>query len=338
MTTLPKRALALSALALGAGAALAPAAQAGVTLDWTTANVANSAAPAGTERTWLGYVTNPAPFSAKGTASPLAPATGPTVTPASARGVSELATWKLPATTGSIELGSLRGAMEFDGGVRFTSPTPAPAEGHGFTISLEDPRVVLDGTGSGLLYASGLSTPGAPGSEPVPYNQDQPVFRLTGAAQSLNADGSTSISLVPEIATAGYAFPANYTVGAGPERTPNTFGSFSITVAPNGGPAGANGRDGVNGANGKDGVNGKDGKNGTTTVVRVQTTTLAKAPFKGKAARKVRVTARGKKAVLATGTVKGRKLNVTLAKGKKSLPGVVTLHVVGSKAKANVRL
>ena len=49
--------------------ALPATASAVVTLDWTTANVFNSAA-APNERTWLGHVTNPTPFSgANGTAT-----------------------------------------------------------------------------------------------------------------------------------------------------------------------------------------------------------------------------------------------------------------------------
>src|SRR5688572_19588220 len=71
----------------------APAQAADVTsgqLGWTIDNTYESSAPPGnanTNRTWLGYVTNPTPFSgAQGTATPSDGATGPTVTPSSPRG------------------------------------------------------------------------------------------------------------------------------------------------------------------------------------------------------------------------------------------------------------
>jgi hypothetical protein len=334
------RNLLLSAAVLGGAAFAAAPASAGVTLDWTTANVANSRAPTDTERTWLGYVTNPAPNSAKGTASPIAPATGPTVTPESPRGLDQLATWELPAVSGSIQPALLRGTMQFDGGVSFVSPTPVPTAGHGFTLTLEDPRVELAGDGTGLLYATGLRPTTPPGSPSVPYDASQPVFRFTNATWSLNADGSSSMTLVPEVAESLYVFPTPYIAGRGPERTPNTFGSFSITVAPDGGPAGANGRDGTNGTNGANGRDGAAGKNGTTTVVRVQTSSLSKAPFKGKAAHKVRVTARRGGKTLAKGTVKGRSITFTLEKGikQKRLKGVYVLHLVKGRGSATVRL
>lgn len=341
------RALLLSAVALGATAFAAPAASAAVTLDWSTVNVANSAAPANTERTWLGYVTNPAPNSAKGTATPVAPAVGPTVTPTSARGLDQTVKWSMPALSGSVNPIGFSGSMDFQGGVKFVSPGPAPANGHGFTISLENPRIVLDPvTREAALFASGLTTPGGPDTAPVAYDRTQPVFVFRTAGWGINADGSSSLTLTPEIATSLYVFPNPYIAGRGPERTPNTFGSFAITVAPDGGPkgdkgdTGARGANGTNGTNGTNGKNGTNGTNGTTKVVRVQTSVLAKAPFKGKAARKVRVTARNSNKTLATGTVRGRTVTVTLAQGSKlkRLKGQYVLRVTGSKSAATVRL
>lgn len=346
--TLPRssrlRALALSAAAVGtAGIAAAPA-SAGVTLDWTTANVANSAAPADTERTWLGYVTNPSTRGgAKGTASPIAPATGSTVTPASARGVDQLATWSLPASAGSYNPAALSGQVQFRGGVSFVSPPfVSPTEGgHGFTITIENPRIVLNGDGTGALYASGSKPSGGPGSALIPYDETQPVFTLADARAAINWDGSQTVTAVPAVAATNYVFPGQYAAGAGPERTPNTFGSFAITLAADSGPKGDKGDTGAKGDKGDAGAKGDKGdagKNGTTTTVRIQTSSLAKAPFKGKAARKVRVTAKGSKKVVATGTVKGRSLTVTLAKGKKQLKGTFVLRVVGKKANATVRI
>lgn len=339
--TRARRALLLSTAALGAAAIAAPAASAAVTLDWSTANVANSAAPADTERTWLGYVTNPARFSAKGTASPIAPATGPTVTPTSPRGVDQAATWSLPAVSGSLNPIALSGSMEFQGGVRFVSPGPAPDSGHGFTITVENPRIVLDPvTRTGELYATGLRTPNGPDTPPVAYDRTEPVFAFRTIDWSFRADGSTSLTLTPEVAESLYVFPAPYIAGRGPERRPNTFGSFTINVPLNSGPKGDKGDPGAKGTDGRNGTNGTNGKNGTTKVVRVQTSTLSKAPFKGKAARKVRVTARNSSKTLATGTVRGRTLTVTLAAdaNRKKLKGLYTLRVVGGKATAKVRL
>lgn len=330
------RALLLSAVALGgAGIAAAPA-SAGVTLDWSTVNVYGDSA-----RTFLGYATNPSAMGgAKGTVSPIAPATGPTVTPTSARGLGEVATWSYPAASGSFNPVELRGDISFRGGVSFVSPAfvPPTGGGHGFTITLENPRVVLDGPNAGQIFATGLHTPGGINTTPVAYDASQPVFAVYRSAWTVNADGSSTITIAPKIATEGIPFPGGvrgYPADAGPDRTPNTFGSFTIRVAPDGGPKGDKGDAG---AKGDKGDKGDAGKNGTTTTIRIQTASLAKAPFKGKATRKVKVTARKSSKVLATGTVKGRTLTVTLAKGKKQLKGVYVLRVAGKKATATVRL
>lgn len=348
MTTSPSGRRGARALLVGAAAALAtalaaaPAGAAGVTLEWSSVNAYTSGCSAtGVNCTWAGYVTNPTPGAgARGTASPIAPATGPTLTPTSPRGADQAVTWSLPAVSGSISVVETTGAMEFDGGVSFVSP--APPAGHGFTITLEDPRLVFNNDG-GLLYASGLTTPrGAPA--PVAYDRTQPVFVLRGATWSINADGSTTLTAAPEIAVRGYAFPADYDVSDGPDRSPNTFGSFTIKVPANVGPVGPKGDKGDKGdtgAAGRNGTNGANGRDGTTRTIRIQTSSLARAPFKGKAARKVRVTARGSSRTLATGTVKGRKLTITLARGvgKKQLKGRYVLRLTGGKrGSAVVRL
>lgn len=331
-----------AAAAVATAAAVAPA-QAAVTLDWSTVNVFDSEAPRDTQRTWLGYVTDGGRFRSNGTAAPIPPATGPTVTPASPRGADQAVTWSLPAVSGSFNPLTLQGTLEFDGGVRFTSPSPAPAVGHGFTISLEKPQIQMTGAGNGVLYASGVHTPGSPGSDPVPYDRSQPVLDLRDGAWLINADGSSSVTFTPSVAVTGYTFPTNYVAGAGPERTPNTFGALTIKIPANvgpQGPVGPTGPKGDTGAVGPKGDRGPAGKNGVTRTIRIQTTTLARAPFKGKAKRKVRVTARKSKRTLATGTVKGRKLTVTLAPRvrKKQLKGRYVLRLVGKRGAAVVRL
>ena len=68
-------------------------------------------------------------------------------------------------------------------------------------------------------------------------------------------------------------------------------------------------------------------------------TTLAKAPFKGKASRSVRITARGSSKVLAIGSLRGRTLSVTLARERtKRLKGTYVVRLVGKRATAKVRI
>ncbi|HST39265.1 MAG TPA: HtaA domain-containing protein [Conexibacter sp.] len=339
------RNLFLSAAVIGGAAFAAAPAQAGVSLDWTVENAYRAGCSgSGLNCTWLGYTTNsPAPMGAAGTATPSDGATGPTVTPQSPRGAGENVTWRFPAASGSISTTPLQGEMAFRGKVAFVSP--APPAGHGFTISVENPRIVLDvGGTTGRLYASGSTSQGT-GS----YDQSQPVFDLAVTdAGTLSFDGTRTFSLLaPAIATTDLVFPGrSYPAGSGPNRTPNIFGSFTISVTPDTGAkgdkgdTGAAGAPGAAGRNGTNGTNGKDGKDGTTTVVRVQTSSLAKAPFKGKAARKVRVTAKKSTKTLATGTVKGRTITFTIAKGvnKKQLKGTYVLRVVGGKGTATVRI
>jgi len=338
--TLPRtsrlRALALSAAVVGTAGFATSAQAADVTagsLTWSAQNIFNSASPAGTDRTWLGYITrSPPPGGANGTVTPSNGATGDTVTPASPRN-GETYSWTYGGGTGSYEPATGTGAINFTGTVTFSAP-PFPA-GHGINISVENPKLVLDGD-SGQLFASGIST-----NEARSYDASSPLFNLdlSGAEVKLHANGSRTISgIVPSIATENTAFPGgDYRVGAGPDRTPNTFGAFAFNVrtAPVAGPKGDKGDTGAKGDKGDTGVAGKNGKNGKT--VYIQTSALRSAPFKGKAARKVRVTKSGSKKVVASGTVKGRSLKVTL-KGKKALKGRYVLRVVGGKATATVRI
>lgn len=342
------RNLFLSAAVIGGAAfAAAPAMAADVTagsLTWQTQSLYRTPAGRGTpddptNRTWLGYVTgspvNDFAFGANGTATPSDGATGDTVTPESPRTIDDFYAWTFGAPRGSYEPATGQGTIEFDGTLTFASP--APPSGHGFTISVEDPQVVLDGF-TGTLNASGRNADRATGS----YTRATPVFNLdlSNATVTLHANGSRTIAgIVPSLATLNAVFPSNYRVGAGPDRLPNTFGSFSLLVktAPVAGPKGDKGDTGAPGPAGRNGTNGK---NGTTTVVRVQTSSLAKAPFKGKTARKVRVTAKKSNKTLATGTVKGRTITFTIAKGvdKKQLKGTYVLRLVKGKGTATVRI
>jgi hypothetical protein len=328
--TIPRLALALAVLGT---AALPSAAQAGTVksgaLSWTQFNVYDTGAPANTDRTWLGYVTSTLPPSALGSATPIAPATGDTVTAASTRGTGTTApyTTTFPATSGTYDATEGTGTIELDGGLDFQSSA------HGFDITVEKPKLVLDGF-SGKLYASGKSG----GASPT-YDRTQALFTLdlANAAITLKADGSRVISnIVPSLASSGTFLP-QYAVGSGPNRTPNTFGSFSLTVKTNGGDQGPKGDTGATGATGPAGKDGAAGKNGAATTIRTVKAVLAKAPYGGGATRKVTVSSTtGKK--LATGTLKGRVLKVTLADGVKSLSGKVKVKAGGTKTSKTVSI
>lgn len=322
------RLLALAALALGLLAL--PASAATVTsgkLGWSTTKVYDLGQPDRTiDHTWLGYATSVFPL-ANGTATPSAGATGDTITSATASGT--VATWSFPATGGSYEPANGTGTIALDGAVTFLSPAPGapPNGGHGFTVSLTDPRVVLDGD-SGKLFATGVTAGARAGDAPLPYGDAQPVFNLdlANATVTLHADGSRTIAgIVPSIATANLVFP-NYAAGAGPERTPNTFGSFSLRVKVAATGAGS----GPAGPKGEKGDKGDAGPRGPQ--VRVQISVLGKAPLADGKGHGVKVLSKDGKKVLATGRVKARTLRVTLAsdapKGKR-LKGGYKLRIVG---------
>jgi hypothetical protein len=328
----------LAAVALATAAAPAAASAATVTgghLNWTQYAIYESTSPPSTDRTWLGYVTG-AGFYANGTATPIAPATGPTVTPATTpRDATTGYTTVFPTTSGDYDPNTGVGAIETGGTLEFASTA------HSFTITVEQPLVVLDGL-SGQIFASGEG-----GGDTPTYDRSQPLFNLdlTDATVILKADGSRVLSgIVPSIATSNQVFPAPYLAGAGPDRTPNTFGSFSLAVKidPDDltGPAGATGATGPAGAAGPAGATGAKGATGPAgpaATIRSVTAILAKAPFRGKGSRKVSVVnARGK--TLASGSVKGRVLKVTLAKAITALSGKVTLKVTGSKSTATIRI
>lgn len=210
--------LALSATAATVALAVAAPAAPGATgdvadgqLDWSSANVYVS----GGARTWLGYVTT----LANGTATASGDATGTQVTPASPKGDTVLNTFQFPLTGGTYDSAKHVGTINASGTVTFAS------QQYGFAISIANPVLKLNGT-TGTLSASGQGPT-------APYTADQPLFNLDLANATFSETGvgtQTIEGIVPSLATVGTAFPQNYQVGAGPDRTPNTFGSFSLTV------------------------------------------------------------------------------------------------------------
>ena len=292
MARLRPRLLLLS-LALVAGAAsAAPASAATVTggsLDWTAANVYETGAPTGTNRTWLGYVTGPPPL-AVGSATPSAGATGDTVDTGSAAG-RPLYTWSYGATGGSYDEYTGTGTIEYTGVLTFNSTA------HGFTITVDNPQVVLNGN-TGQVFASGQSSGGT-------YDRSAPLFNLdlSNSDVTLHADGTRSITgIVPSLATANTAFPANYAGRrrAGPDaqhvrrlRSAAAPGGRRRLPRP-GRPGGAD-------RPGRSRGPARPGRAGKATVQRAR---LKRAPFPGGRSHQVVVmTKRGR--MVTTGRVRG---------------------------------
>lgn len=207
-------------------------------LGWTQVNVFDTSAPANTNRTWLGYFTQSAtgPAAAgtnRGTFTPSGEATGDTVTPDSPRGPQAQYRVRFPGVFSHGEPGLWPKVVQFGGVVTYRSQ-PMPA-GHGITVTLENPRVEFDGSTTAKLYASGTRTIGGPGGAGTTerYDDSQPVFTLdmTTGGRTKGSTITWSYSQVePTIAVTGHAFPDSYPAGSGPDRTPNTFGTFDLTI------------------------------------------------------------------------------------------------------------
>lgn len=333
------RALILSVLVVAGSAFLASSASAAVTLDWTQVKIwESSPAVPNTNRTWLGYLTRPGtpPAVPAGTATPSNGLNGPTVNQASTMGDSY--TWKFDATSGSINAQTLAGEMRFAGTLTFDSA--APPAGHGIKISINNPKIVLNGDDTGAIFATGVRN-----ISDEAYDESLAVFNLdlSNSTCTLNWDGSLTLgNIVPSIAASGHTFPGGvqgYPNGAGPDRTPNTFGSFALSnaaCAPLTGPTGADGNDGNDGATGPQGPQGPTGPAGPAGKdASIKTIVLKKAAF-GKRARLTAKIVRGKSQV-GYASVIGRKIRATYVSSE--LKGVYTLIEIGGKTrKARVKL
>jgi hypothetical protein len=301
-------------------------------LDWATANVYDSAAPANTNRTWLGYVTGPPPLAA-GSASASGGATGDDVTTTSPRGADTIATFGFPLASGTYDPASGSGSIELRGTVTFASTA------HGFTITLQDPKLVLAGS-SGQLFASGQGSTSQGAST---YDRSSPVFDLDLSAATTTdwPDGSRTIAgIVPRLATADYVFPPNYAAGAGPDRTPNTFGAFAVTLSSttpsspaNAGTSPQTGASTPAGAVALGRLTGKahGGTKARKRVVVTLSRVLAANPTKSY---KIKLTAHGR--TIATGTLHGRTLTLNVRKGRFAyhrIKGVFTIRAASKHAK-----
>lgn len=213
----------VSVFATAALAFIASSAGAAVKLEWTQKKVYEAQPvpppPQVVNRTWLGYLTRTgSPAVPDGTVSPAGVATGPTVDGASA--VSTDYTWGFPAEDGTDDTFALSGTTQFEGTLNMVGPN------HGINISLQDPVLTLAGDGTGTLTFSGTNSSSEALSGPL-FDLDLTESTLTPG----DAGAYTIGNIIPSIASI-QAFGAAYPVGSGPDRDPNTFGSFSVTVTP----------------------------------------------------------------------------------------------------------
>lgn len=258
--------------ALAAAAALAVPPSAGATehivvgghFKWSIVNDYNTASPANTDRTALGFFTR-SPIGQgrfNGTVRPTGAAFGDTVTPASPRGPQVVNSWTYPIVGGSYDPVAHTGTISLSGTVRFSVAADTFGPGvPGFVTTVTDPQVVFNGT-SADFYSSGTGASGQ-GAE-SPYDRDQKLFTLSlaNATDTVGADGEKIVGpMAPTVARGDvlFGFPA----GAGPDRVPNTFGSFTASVVlPQTGPQGPAGQVGATGATGPQGPQGIQGLTG----------------------------------------------------------------------------
>lgn len=234
--TSPTRLFAVALLAALASAVPAAANPVSVgQLDWNNVNLYDTAAPAGTKRTFVGFTADPrvppppsAAGAANGTVFPDAPATGPVVDATVAQGTAVTHTFPNRPTGSTYDPATKKGVLEYLGTLHFKSTKL------GFDITVQNPQVVLDGD-TGKLYANGTNSGNGQANPPVPagpYDRSEPVFTLdlSGAQTTRVGNAVTITGIVPSVARGGYVFFTNYATGAGPERDPDTFGSFSLTA------------------------------------------------------------------------------------------------------------
>lgn len=325
------RRAALGALAgtLLATATADAAAVAGGRLDWTTANVYETGAPDGTNRTWMGYTTAPGVPFTNGTVAASAGATGETVTPQSPRGADRLFTFGYEVTTGGYDAATGTGDLEAKGVVTFRSAA------HGFTVTLEQPRVVLHGA-TGQLFASGKNAGSQSSQQAGTYDRTKPVFDLDlSKARRTDESGVTVISgIVPAIHEAGYAFPGDYAKGSGPDRTPPTFGTFTLRL---GAPAAL---PPVTQPQTTPAAAAPGTPPAQTTGTKVRRVTLQRAPFAGPGLRRVTLRSTKSRRAVATGKVRGRVLTLYRVKGHKlaSLSGTYLLRIRNARKVREVRI
>ena len=184
-------------------------------LSWAQTNVYVPGTTPPIQKTFAGYVA----ALSKGTVTPLAGATGQTITGTSAAGVTSVYTQTFKGTKGKVDAKKLKGTVTLKGIVEFKTTQ--------FATTVENPKLVLKGKTAQIVASGKTSNAAAPTyANKTLLNLDLSKAKITKKKTKLTVTGA-----VPSVATADLAFPASYAVGAGPERTPNTFGSFSFTVS-----------------------------------------------------------------------------------------------------------
>ncbi len=350
-STRVRRSAALPLLALAGLTTAAPSASAApetVTsgnLNWSTVRSFNTAAPANTERTYWGYVLrsgNSAMGSHTATVTTWGAAWGSSPLLPGAPDGSALS-WNFPVANGDFDPDTKVGRVNLLGRLASVSPPAGNPGGQDYTLSIENPTVVFDGTTVAKLYASGSKATNTAGTTATSYGR-LPVFSLdfTATPPVENPDGTTTVSFVPSVATDIFG---GYAVGSGPNRTPNTFGGFTLTFesqpASSGGgsgaqgetgpagPAGPQGETGATGATGAAGPAGPKGDRGPAgkagKSAKVRRVTVRRAPFPGAATYAVELRSRRTGAVVGVGTVKRRALRVKVVEGTR-LSGTWTLR------------
>ncbi len=270
----PARGISRQRLALSAVVALVSfaglsvsASAAPVSLTWSQYKVYDSPyVVANTCRTWLGYVARAGvgPQYANGSAyGPDGNGGTLTVDGTNPFDCNTAYDWKFEATSGSMNTATQAGSFTFAG--TYTFDSPAPPSGHGFHIEITNPKIVLAGDGTGEIRASGINNADAA----YTTYSDVKIFdlSLTGAVCTVNWNGTTTLSnIAPSVAAANF-FTSAYAIGSGPNRAPNTFGTFSLENFPcaskgTKGDTGATGETGGTGATGPAGGTGADGAKG----------------------------------------------------------------------------
>ena len=145
-----------------ASAQAAPQTVVGGNLNWSTAKLwaPTATSPVVTDRTFVGYGTrNSSPGGQNWTMSTLGSAWGNTVDPTTPLGT--VASWNFPAAGGVYDPETTTGTVALAGQMRAVSTNIAPNIGFNYTLSIQDPVVVFDGTDTARLFANGTKYDGS---------------------------------------------------------------------------------------------------------------------------------------------------------------------------------
>lgn len=312
MPTPSRLSLTAAAFALLPGtAAAAPVAVQAGSLDWNQVNVYN-AAP---ERTFLGHTTNPGLVQqgkSNGTALTSAGATtiapdGAVVDgarPDSPRGSGQAFTFRFPAASGTFDRAARTLELTTTGTLTYAqypalATPPAP-------VVVSALRISLSGT-TGAIYAA--TSPAG-----TPDDAAQPLFTLNAAQVQITPLGGGRYlvgNLVPTLAKADvFGTAQQYAPGtSGPDRTPNTWGGFSVVVDTE--PATTPAPTVVE----RERIVERIVQQQVDKTSVVLTRTLSRRPFATAGAVEFDVRQAGSKTVLGQGVAVGRKLWVVVPSG-----------------------